>query len=84
MINWAPPLITPLLISILIYMFTLHSVTATSPSFVRQEIADPLNDWDLVTEPQLYSWKTQDSNTTKVTVAKNISDCIPEGTTSSP
>ena len=80
MINRAPPLIAALLISILASMLSLHSVTATSPSFVRQEIADPLNDWDLITEPQLYSWKTQDSNTTKVTVAKNISDCIPEGT----
>ena len=74
MINRASPLIAALLISILIYMLALHSVTATSPSFVRQEIADPLNDWNLVTEPQLYLWKTQDSNTTKVTVAKNIVD----------
>ena len=65
-------------------MLALNSVTATSPSFVRQEIADPLNDWDLVTEPQSYSWKTQDSNTTKVTVAKNMRECIPEGTTLPP
>lgn len=78
------PLPTAMLVIIVICMLVLDSATATSPSFVRQEIADPLNDWYLVTNPQFYSWKGQDSKTTKVTVAKDMDECMTKSTTISP
>jgi hypothetical protein len=60
-----------------IISFTVVSCAqATSPSFQRQEVPDPLGDWDIVTNPTNTSWIDADNKTVNINVSQSKQDCI--------
>jgi hypothetical protein len=58
--------------------FDPFEVFALSPSFTRQIITDPINDWFLVKDINNFTTlKTSSGTTFQLNIAKNITDCLP-------